>query len=32
MNTWPNRGACGGPCGGLEDTKTVPKNCQTKPV
>jgi hypothetical protein len=24
MNTWPNRGACGGPCGGLmkKDSKT----------
>ena len=22
MNTWPNRGASGGPCGGLEDNET----------
>jgi hypothetical protein len=22
MNTWPNRGASGGPCGGLEGEKT----------
>ena len=21
MNTWPNRGASGGPCGGLEDNE-----------
>ena len=22
MNTWPNRGASGGPCGGLEEENT----------
>ena len=22
MSTWPNRGASGGPCGGLEERKT----------
>ena len=22
MNTWPNRGASGGPCGGLVDNET----------
>lgn len=22
MSTWPNRGASGGPCGGLEEEKT----------
>jgi hypothetical protein len=30
MNTWPNRGASGGPCGGLmkKDSKTEqPANC-----
>ena len=25
MSTWPNRGASGGPCGGLEERKTEPK-------
>ena len=25
MNTWPNRGACGGPCGGLKEKKTNPR-------
>ena len=24
MSTWPNRGASGGPCGGLEERKTEP--------
>ena len=26
MNTWPNRGASGGPCGGLGERKTKPRN------
>ena len=25
MSTWPNRGASGGPCGGLEERKSEPK-------
>ncbi len=25
MSTWPNRGASGGPCGGLEERKIEPK-------
>jgi hypothetical protein len=25
MSTWPNRGASGGPCGGLEEWKSEPK-------
>jgi hypothetical protein len=32
MKTWPNRGASGGPCGGLIQTKPEPKNRQTKVV
>jgi hypothetical protein len=24
MSTWPNRGASGGPCGGLEERKSEP--------
>ena len=32
MNTWPNRGASGGPCGGLKKTEPEPKNRQTIPV
>ena len=26
MNTWPNRGASGGPCGGLEETESKDPN------
>jgi len=32
MSTWPNRGASGGPCGGLEERKTKPKDRQVKPT
>jgi hypothetical protein len=32
MSTWPNRGASGGPCGGLKERETEPKNRQTTPV
>jgi hypothetical protein len=32
MSTWPNRGASGGPCGGLEERKPEPKNRQTMRV
>lgn len=32
MNTWPNRGASGGPCGGLEERNSEPKNRQATPV
>jgi hypothetical protein len=32
MNTWPNRGASGGPCGGLEEKEIEPKNRQTRSV
>jgi hypothetical protein len=32
MKTWPNRGASGGPCGGLKERKPEPKNRQTMPV
>jgi hypothetical protein len=32
MSTWPNRGASGGPCGGLQERRAEPKNRQTKPV
>ena len=32
MNTWPNLGASGGPCGGLVERSPEPKNCQTMPV
>jgi len=29
MNTWPNRGASGGPCGGQEERRPELKNRQT---
>ena len=32
MSTWPNRGASGGPCGGLEYIKAEPKDSQISPV
>ena len=33
MSTWPNRGASGGPCGGLEERKVrTAKDSQTTPV
>jgi len=32
MNTWPNRGASGGPCGEPKKRKPEPKNRQTMPV
>ncbi len=35
MSTWPNPGASGGPCGGLEERKTEQPNIriqQTTPV
>lgn len=32
MSTWPNRGASGGPCGGLEERKTEPKESHANPV
>jgi len=32
MNTWPNRGASGGPCGGLIEDKMKPKRGQAKAV
>ena len=32
MSTWPNRGASGRPCGGLEERNTEPQDRQTKPV
>ena len=32
MSTWPNRGASGGPCGGLEERSPEPQDRQTNPV
>jgi hypothetical protein len=32
MNTWPNREASGGPCGGLRKRMPEPKSRQTGPV
>ncbi len=32
MNTWPNRGASGGPCGGLGERMTKPKDRQATPA
>lgn len=32
MSTWPNRGACGGPCGGLKEKMSEPKNRQAMPA
>jgi len=32
MSTWPNRGASGGPCGGLGERKPEPKNRQITAV
>jgi hypothetical protein len=28
MSTWPNRGASGGPCGGLEERESKDTNSQ----
>ena len=30
MNTWPNRGASGGPCGGLEDNE-IEQSIEVRP-
>jgi hypothetical protein len=30
MSTWPNRGASGGPCGGLEEKKIEPKTVRPR--
>jgi hypothetical protein len=32
MSTWPNRGASGGPCGGLEERKSRTQDSQANPV
>ena len=30
MSTWPNRGASGGPCGGLQERKIEPKTVRPR--
>ena len=32
MSTWPNRGASGGPCGGLDEEEYGTQDSQTMPV